>query len=60
MQTDIFSNTPEQSGYTPLGSIIEVTWKSGQKEIIFESTADIIDAEQSGRIKFNETNIQGI
>ena len=56
-QTDIFSNTPEQSGYTPLGSIIEVTWKSGQKEIIFESAADIIDAEQSGRIKFNETNV---
>ena len=56
-QTDIFSDTPEQSSYTPLGSIIEVTWKPGQKEIIFESAADIIDAEQSGRIKFNETNV---
>ena len=56
-QTDIFSDTPEQSSYTPLGSIIEVTWKSGQKEIIFESADDIIDAEQSGRIKFNETNV---
>ena len=56
-QTDIFSETPQQSNYSPLGSIIEVTWKSGQKEIIFESAADIIDAEQSGRIKFNETNV---
>ena len=56
-QTDIFSETPQQSNYSPLGSLIEVTWKSGQKEIIFESAADIIDAEQSGRIKFNETNV---
>ncbi|ARS65271.1 hypothetical protein NMSP_1673 [Candidatus Nitrosomarinus catalina] len=56
-QTDIFSETPQQSDYSPLGSIIEVTWKSGQKEIIFESADDIIDAEQSGRIKFNETNV---
>ena len=56
-QSDIFSKTPQQSDYSPLGSIIEVTWKSGQKEIIFESAADIINAEQSGRIKFNETNV---
>ena len=56
-QNEIFSNTPEQSDYTALGSIIEVTWKPGQKQIIFESEFDVIDAEKSGRIKFNETNI---
>jgi len=56
-QNEIFSSTPKQSDYTPLASIIEVTWKTGQKEIIFESAFDIIDAEKSGRLKFNETNV---
>jgi len=56
-QNEIFSSTPEQSDYTALGSIIEVTWKPGQKEITFQSTFDVIDAEKSGRIKFNETNV---
>ena len=56
-QNEIFSNTPEQSNYTALGSIIEVTWKPGQKAITFQSAFDVIDAEKSGRIKFNETNV---
>ena len=56
-QNEIFSSTPEQLDYTALGSIIEVTWKPGQKEITFQSTFDVIDAEKSGRIKFNETNV---
>jgi len=56
-QSEIFSDTPEQLDYSPLRSIIEVTWKPGQKEIIFESVTDILDAEKSGRIKFSETNV---
>ena len=56
-QNEIFSNTPEQSDYTALGSIIEVTWKPGQNKITFQSALDVIDAEKSGRIKFNETNV---
>jgi len=56
-QNEIFSSTPEQSDYTSLASIIEVTWKTGQKEIIFESASDVINAEKSGRLKFNEKNV---
>ena len=56
-QNEIFSSTPQQLDYTSLGSIIEVTWKSGQNEIIFESASDVIATEKSGRIKFNETNV---
>ena len=56
-QNEIFSKSPEQSDYTALGSITEVTWKPGQKEITFQSVFDVIDAEKSGRIKFNETNV---
>ena len=56
-QNEIFSNTPEQLDYSPLATIIEVTWKPGQKQIVFESADEILDAEKSGRINFNETNV---
>ena len=56
-QNELFSSTPKKLDYTALGSIIEVTWKPGQKEIIFESVSEVIAAEKSGRIKFNETNV---
>ncbi len=57
-QNEVFSNTPSQeSEYSALSSIIEVTWKIGQKEIEFDSAADVIAAEEGGRIEFNETGI---
>ncbi len=57
-QDEIFSSTPSQeSQYSALSSIIEVTWKIGQKEIMFESVADVIAAEEGGRVEFNETGI---
>ncbi len=57
-QNEVFSSTPSQeSQYSALNSVIEVTWKNGQKEIVFESSTDIIAANESGRIEFNETGI---
>jgi hypothetical protein len=57
-QNEVISNTPSQeSKYSALSSIIEVTWKVGQKEIEFESAADVIAAEEGGRIEFNETEV---
>ena len=57
-QNEVFSSTPSQeSQYSALNSVIEVTWKNGQKEIEFTSSTDIIAAEESGRIEFNETGI---
>ena len=57
-QDEVFSSTPlQESQYSALSSVIEVTWKTGQKEIIFESAADVIAAEEGGRIEFNETGI---
>jgi len=58
LQDEVFSSTPSQeSQYSALNSVIEVTWKNGQKEIVFESSIDIIAANESGRIEFNETGI---
>jgi len=57
-QNEVFSSTPSQeSEYSALSSVIEVTWKTGQKEIEFQSAIDIINAEESGRIEFNESGI---
>ncbi len=57
-QNEVFSSTPSQkSQYSALNSLIEVTWKVGQKEIEFKSATDIIAAEEGGRIKFNEKRI---
>ena len=57
-QNEVFSSTPlQKSEYSALNSIIEVTWKVGQKEIELKSAVDIIAAEEGGRIKFNETGI---
>jgi len=57
-QNEIFSNTPSQeSEYSALRSVIEVSWKMGQKPTIFESADDVIAAKKGGRIEFNETGI---
>ena len=57
-QDEVFSSTPSQeSQYSALSSVIEVTWKIGQKTIMFEYAADVIAAEEGGRVEFNETGI---
>lgn len=57
-QDEVFSSTPSQeSQYSALSSVIEVTWKVGQKQTVFESADDVIAAEEGGRVEFNETGI---
>ena len=57
-QDEVFSSTPSQeSQYSALSSIVEITWKTGQKETVFESAADVMAANKAGRIEFNETGV---
>lgn len=56
-QSEVFTSTPNESEYSALNSVIEVTWKIGQNEIVFESAQDIIDAEERGRVEFNNTGV---
>lgn len=56
-QSEVFSSTPNESEYSALNSIIEVTWKRGQNEIVFESALDVLEAKEKGRVEFNETGI---
>ncbi len=57
-QSEVFSSTPAQeSDYSPLSSVVEVTWKKGQNKIIFESAEEILEAKEGSRIEFKETDI---
>ena len=57
-QGEVFSSTPSQeSEYSALSSVIEVTWKSGQRPTLLESAADVIAAEEGGRVEFDKTGI---
>jgi hypothetical protein len=57
-QKEIFSSTPSQElEYSALNYVIEVTWKKGQNAEILESSEEIINAEEDGRVEFNKTGI---
>jgi len=51
-QKEIFSSTPSQElEYSALNSVIEVTWKKGQNAKILESSEEVINAEEDGRVE---------
>ena len=57
-QDEVFSSTPSQeSEYSALSKVVEVTWKKGQKISIFESAEEILEANEGGRIELNETGM---
>ena len=57
-QSEVFSSTPAQeSQYSPLSSLIEITWKKGQNKTVFQSTEEILEAKEGGRIEFKDTGI---
>ena len=57
-QSEIFSNSPAQSDlYSPLHSLITVSWKTGQKAQILYSVEQVLKAEKESRIKLVKTNI---
>ena len=57
-QSEVFSSTPAQeSKYSALSSLIEITWKPGQAKTVFETEQEILEAKEAERIEFNETGI---
>jgi len=57
-QEELFTSTPSQeSEYSALSTVIEVTWKKGQNMILFESADDVIKAHEAKRVEFSETGI---
>jgi len=57
-QNDVFSNTPEQKEeYTPLRSVIDVTWNIGKTAETLDSEKKILDANMTGKVRLTNTNI---
>ncbi len=56
-QGEVFSSTPGEPGYGALNSVIKVAWKKGQNEAVLESAREVLDAEEAGRVTFDETGI---
>ncbi len=56
-QPDIFDNPPGSDGYTPLRTIIFVTWKDGTAARISTSAADILAGESKGELSLRKSDI---
>lgn len=57
-QNELFASTPTQiDQYSALRTVIEVSWKSGQKAEVLESVESIKKAEEAGRINLEKTDV---
>lgn len=57
-QSEVFSATPSQeSDYSALSKIVEVSWKRGQNETVLESEEAILEAKDGGRVEFVDTGV---
>jgi hypothetical protein len=56
-QREVFGVTPAQKEYTPLASLVTVSWKAGQKPQELQSAEDILKAEKDSRLRLTKTNV---
>jgi hypothetical protein len=57
-QGEVFSSIPSQPDtYSPLRSLITVSWKAGQNPQVLNSVQDILKAADDGRVKVVSTNV---
>jgi len=56
-QADVFENTPDDSGYTPLRRIVFVTWKDETQAKEVKSAADIQALAGSNAVMFEKSAI---
>lgn len=56
-QGEVFSGTPAQKEYTPLVSLITVSWKAGQTPQVLQSADEILKAEKNSRLRLVKTNV---
>ena len=56
-QADVFENSPDDAGYTPLRKIVFVTWKDAGKAVEVKSAADVQSLATSGEVTLEESNI---
>lgn len=56
-QPEVFSSTPEDSAYSALSEVIEVTWKPGQNRGVLEGADDIVREAEAGRVSLAEPDV---
>ncbi len=56
-QGEVFGVSPAQKDYTPLASIVTVSWKAGQKPQVLQSADEVLKAQKDSRIKLVKTNV---
>lgn len=56
-QPDVFDNPPGAPGYSPLRTIILVSWKDGSKARELKSVAEVTDAESAGEITLEQPGV---
>ncbi|MGQ0605438.1 MAG: DUF7482 domain-containing protein [Candidatus Nitrosotenuis sp.] len=56
-QGEVFGTSPSQKEYTPLASLVTVSWKAGQKPQVLQSAEEILKAEKDSRLKLVKTNV---
>lgn len=57
-QADVFTSTPTQKDrYSPLRDVVLVSWKTGQRPQLLDSSEEILKAEKESRVKLTPTNV---
>lgn len=57
-QEEVFSSTPAQTNtYSPLRTLVMVSWKEGQRPQVLDSVDEILKAEKGRRINLENTNV---
>lgn len=56
-QPDVFDNPPGTTGYSPLRTIILVSWKDESKARELKSVAEVTDAEDKGEITVEQPGV---
>lgn len=55
-QSEVFSNIPSDSSYTPLSLIVQATWNPGRTPQLLNSTKDILAANATGALTLTITD----
>ena len=56
-QADVFENTPDDAGYTPLRRIVFVTWKNEGQAKELKSVADIQELATKGEVTLEKSGV---
>jgi len=56
-QPDVFDNPPGSDGYTPLRSIVILTWRDGAEPRILKSAGEVTAALQAGELSAEEPGV---